>query len=66
VKLHQTGAQHQRTCLTYHRANHTFRTTWTLGRHTGASKLPVSVGYHGSAVKTSRTTSARIAGPAAS
>ena len=66
VKLHQSGAQTHRACLTYHRANHTFRTTWTLGKHIGASKVTVSVGYHGSSVKTSRTTSARIAGPAAS
>ena len=66
VKLHQSGAQHQRACLTYHRANHTFRTTWTLGKHIGASKVTVSVGYAGSSVKTIRTTSARIAGPAAS
>ena len=66
VKLHQSGGQHQRACLTYHRANHTFRTTWTLGKHIGASKVTVSVGYAGSSVRTTRTTSARIAGPAAS
>jgi len=66
VKLHQSGAQTHRACLTYHRSTHRFSTTWTLGRHIGPSKVTVSVRYQGSSVTTSRTSSARIAGPAAS
>lgn len=65
VQLRERGAQSHRTCLTYHRATHTFSATWTLGRRSGVSEVQVRVSYPGSKVHTSRTASVRIAGPAA-
>jgi len=56
VKLRVSGAQNHRGCLKYHRATHTFSSTWRLSGKTGASTIAVSVGYPHSHVTTSRST----------
>jgi hypothetical protein len=55
VKLHVSGAQTRRGCLSYDKATRTFSSTWRLSGKTGASRIAVVVRYPHSRVKTSRS-----------
>jgi hypothetical protein len=60
VKFAVSGAQTHHGCLTYDKSTHTFGSSWTVGKHTGASTVTVTVSYPHSSVKTSRTKAVTI------